>query len=192
MNVERIDTPVGPFDMSVGSSLVFTAPHEREQVRDGKVTQAETGTGPLAFTLARITGGTALATAGVQSGDPNWDEPHPFVQQALEAASGGLLIDVHMMRPRGFDACLGLGPDRLITRTLWLAVLDGLLEAGLTVCIDWPFASRGRTITRRAVQAGVMAVQVELAFPLLHDDTATERIASALAEAASKAHSQLR
>ncbi len=56
MNAQRVDTPVGPIDVVAGSSLVFAAPHEREQVRDGVVKQAEAGTGPLIFELARMTG----------------------------------------------------------------------------------------------------------------------------------------
>lgn len=165
---------------------MFSAPHEEAQVRDGQHKTAEVGTGALALRAAALCGGSALATSGQQTGDPGWDDPHPFAAHAIQAARGGVLVDIHQMRPRGFDVCLGLGPDHQRARRLWLPVLERLLEDELTVFINWPFAARGRPIVGRAAREGILAVQVELSYELFDDDERIRALAEALAWAADR------
>ncbi len=167
---ELIVSSMGGFEVTVGSPLVFSAPHEQPQMRDGVEKIAEGGTGPLATQLAAQVAASSITTHGSQAGDPNWDDPHPFVDAALALATNGALIDLHMMANRGFEVCLGLGADHAANRPLWLPLLDELLAADLRVSINYPFGSRGRTVTARAQRVGIPAVQVEM-IPEAYDAT---------------------
>ena len=62
-----------------------------------------------------------------------------------------------------------------------------MLTDGLTVCMNWPFAARGRPLTGRASRAGIPAVQVELSYELFSDPHRVETIAASLAAAAKTA-----
>lgn len=185
--IERRTTPTasGPFDSAGSGTLVFSAPHEREQVRDGVKKFAEAGTGPLAFALARHVGAFAMATAGEQTGDPNWDLEHPYTDQVIRTARTGAVVDIHMMQPRGFEVCLGLGPDHELSRVLWQPLLDELLAADVRVSLNWPFGSRGRTVVAQAASAGVPGLQVEMSFEVFDPSTDEHAcVVSALAQAA--------
>lgn len=78
--------PKGPWELIREDGILFSAPHEATQLRDGVEKVAERGTADLAFALARATGGTALATADRQLGDPNWDVGHPYIARAKTLA----------------------------------------------------------------------------------------------------------
>ena len=139
-------------------------------MRDGEPKQAESGTGLLAAVLAGRTGGSAFVTSGEQHGDPNWDEDHPFTLAAVNRADGGCLVDLHMMRPRGFEVCVGLGPNYEMARPLWVPLLDELLAADVRVSLNWPFGARGATVIAAAAQRSrVPAVQVEMAFEVFEE-----------------------
>jgi hypothetical protein len=97
----------GCLPLSAGWICGVHSPHEEAQLREGQVKPAEGGTGALALRAASLCGGSALATYGPQAGDPNWDDPHPLATHALSLAQDGVLVDIHQMRPRGFDLCLG-------------------------------------------------------------------------------------
>ena len=185
MNRRLVATSAGAYHVLAGGPLVFTAPHEQEHLRDGRVKQAESGTGDLAIRAATLSGGTALVTHGPQIGDPNWDDPHPFAEQAVALARGGALIDIHMMRPRGFDLCLGLGPDHDLSKRLWRPLLENLIEHGFTVCVNWPFPARGRPLAARAARAGIPGVQVEVSYELFTDTAKIDVLAASLANALS-------
>ena len=75
-------------------------------------------------------------------------------------------------------------PDHQRSRSIWLTALDQLLDVGLTVCVNWPFAARGRPLTGRAVRAGIPAVQVELSYELFVEPERIEVIAVCIADAA--------
>lgn len=184
MRLDLVPTPTGAYQHLHGGPLVFCAPHEEAQVRDGSVKIAEHGTGPLAMRAAQLCDGSALVTHGPQLGDPAWDDQHPLAVAALDLARDGALVDLHQMRPRGFDICLGLGPDHLLARRIWLPVLDELLACDLTVCLNWPFAARGKPLVARAARAGIPAVQVEISYALFEEPDRIEHVALAVSRAA--------
>ena len=185
--VEIITSVHGDFAIVRGSNLVFSAPHEMPQLRDGEEKIGEAGTAALAATLATHTGGSAVWTHGNQAGDPNWDDPHPYASHLLGLAAEGICIDLHMMRPRGFEVCIGLGLDHRRTRTVWEPLLDELLDADVRVSLNWPFGARGRTLTARAQAAGIAAIQVEM-IPDVFDPSRDEHacVVSALLRAAAR------
>lgn len=184
---EIITSVHGGFAVVRGSNLVFSAPHEMPQFRDGEEKIAEAGTAALAATLAAHTGGSAIWTHGTQAGDPNWDDPHPYASCLLGLAADGICVDLHMMRPRGFEVCIGLGPDHRLNRAVWEPLLDELLDADVRVSLNWPFGARGRTLTTRAQAAGIAAIQVEM-IPDVFDPSRDEHacVVSALLRAAAR------
>jgi hypothetical protein len=184
---EIITSVHGDFAVVRGSNLVFSAPHEMPQFRDGEEKIGESGTAALAATLAAHTGGSAIWTHGTQAGDPNWDDPHPYASHLLGLAADGICVDLHMMRPRGFEVCIGLGPDHRLTRAVWDPLLDELLDADVRISLNWPFGARGRTLTTRAQAAGIAAIQVEM-IPDVFDPSSNEYacVVSALLRAAAR------
>jgi hypothetical protein len=162
------------YGVFLGSSLVFSAPHQEPHFREGVEKIGENGTADLAMMLADYTRGTALYTTGVQLGDPNWDESHEFSKEIQERSVGGAVVDLHIMRNRGVEVCLGLGIDHELSRPLWQPLLDEFLNADVRVSVNWPFGGRGRPITSKIQRLGVPALQIEMV-PEVFDDNRHER-----------------
>jgi hypothetical protein len=126
------------------------------------VKRAESGTGVLAFAVADETGVTAIATLDGQLGDPNWDADHPYVARVLELANTAATIDLHMMRPRGMEWCLGLGPVPPLSDELRRILLEEADAAGLRTTLNWPFSAGWQTVTGKLQRAGRPAIQLEM------------------------------
>jgi hypothetical protein len=161
---EREPSPRGPWELIRGDGLLFSAPHEAAQLRDGIEKIAERGTADLAFALARATGGSALATADCQLGDPNWDVGHPYVERARTLAGKRPTIDLHMMRPRGLEICIGLGPEPKMSDDLWRPFMEEAVISGLRVSVNWPFGANLRTVTGQLQRGDQRAIQLELSW----------------------------
>ena len=161
---DRELSPKGPWELIRGDGLLFSAPHEAAQLRDGIEKIAERGTADLAFALARATGGSALATADRQLGDPNWDIGHPYIARAGTLAGEWPTIDLHIMRPRGLEICIGLGPKPKMSDDLWRPFVEEAVASGLRVSVNWPFAANARTVTGQLQRGGRRAIQLELSW----------------------------
>jgi hypothetical protein len=177
--------PLGPWEVLLGERVVFTAPHEVPHIRDGEDKIAEKDTGALAFALAGYTGGSAIVTAPGQTGDPNWDIDNPFIMRASALAAGGASIDIHMMRPRGVELCIGLGPNPKLGDGLWQPFVAEAIAGGLRVSVNWPFGANPRTVTGQLQQRGRNAIQLELSWDCFDPDhPAMPRAWSSLGRAA--------
>jgi hypothetical protein len=182
---ERELSPKGPWEFIRGEGLLFSAPHEVAQLRDGIDKIAERGTADLAFALAGATGGSALATVGRQLGDPNWDIEHPYIARARTLSGEWSTIDLHMMRPRGLEICIGLGPEPKLSNDLWRPFVEEAVVSGLRVSINWPFAANARTVTGQLQRGGRRAIQLELSWECYDPShPAMRRAWSSLARAA--------
>ncbi|MBV9032406.1 MAG: hypothetical protein JO364_19315 [Pseudonocardiales bacterium] len=159
---ERELSPKGQWELVRGDGPLFSAPHEAAQLRDGVDKIAERGTADLAFALARATGGSALATVDRQLGDPNWDVGHPYVARARALSGEWPTIDLHMMRPRGPEICIGLGPEPKMSDGLWRPIMEEAVMSGLRASVNWPFAAGPRTVTGQLQREGRRAIQLEL------------------------------
>jgi hypothetical protein len=201
----REESPAGPWEVVEGVGVVFSAPHEATHVRDGASKRAERDTATLAFGLAHRLGCGAIATVDGQVGDPNWDAGSPYVNRlaalagyamAGSAASGAaprpshgesLVIDIHMMRPRGVEVCLGLGPLPTQASGIWEVLIAEAVDAGLRASINWPYGANPRTITAQLQRRGLRAVQIELSSDCFNPEhPAMVRMWSALARAAQR------
>ena len=177
--------PTGPWDVVSGSGPLFSAPHAVTHIRDGAEKLAEHGTGPLARALARYISGTGITTAGVQTGDPNWDPRSPYLERAYILADGNPTIDIHIMRPRGVELCIGLGPFPQLADGLWQIFAEEAVAGGLRVSLNWPFAANTRTVTSQLQARGNKAVQLELSWECFQKDrSARERAWSVMGRAA--------
>jgi hypothetical protein len=191
--MEKIfNSPLGQYRVLEGSSLLFSAPHEMAQIREGVAKVAEAGTANLAFRMADELGASAIATFGEQMGDPNWDIDHPYRLEALQIAQNGILIDLHMMSPRGLDICLGLGSGNNLNRPLWTPIMAELLDSGFSLSVNWPFASKGRTITAASLRAGLVAIQIEISYDLFDSEEKLENLTRAIIKGAQIAYRDLR
>jgi hypothetical protein len=161
---EQIECKHGPLLITRGSSgLVYSAPHEVEHVRGGQPKFAEGGTAAAALWLAAATHGSSISTFDHQLSDPNDDRDHPY-REALKNLSPSGVIDLHMMQPRGFEVCLGLGTNRKLSWGLYQVLTEEFLAADIRFATNWPFGARGHTITAAAHAWNVPAVQIEVAF----------------------------
>lgn len=181
---ERELSTRGPWELIRGDGPLFSAPHESAQLRDGIEKVAEQGTADLAFALARATGGSALATADRQLGDPNWDVGHPYVERARTLAGKWPTVDLHMMRPRGLEICIGLGPEPKLSDDLWRPFMEEAVVSGLRVSVNWPFGANPRTVTGQLQRGGQRAIQLELSWECYDPNhPAMQRAWSSLARA---------
>lgn len=182
---QRESNPQGSWELVKGSHFLFSAPHEVKHIRDGEPKIAEKGTAALAVALANYVGGSAICTTGVQRGDPNWDLDTAYLGKAHELAQNGTIIDLHMMRPRGVEVCIGLGPIPNLSNGLWNIIIEEAVLAGLRVSINWPFSANVRTVTAQSQRKGFRAIQIELSWHCFNaSHPAMEKAWSALARAA--------
>jgi len=182
--------PTGPWDLVSGSGPLFSAPHAVTHIRDGAEKLGENGTGPLALALARYIAGPGIATAAMQQGDPNWDPRSPYLERAHVLADGNPTVDIHIMRPRGVELCIGLGPVPGLADGLWQIFAEEAVAGGLRVSINWPFAANARTVTSQLQTRGNKAVQLELSSECFDNRPAKDRAWSVMGRAARRLASQ--
>lgn len=146
------------------SPILFSAPHEVAQVRNDNIKLAEPGTSDLAFFLAAKSGGSAIATSEVQFGDPNWDIGHPYRDQIRELlpTPQGIIVDLHMMKDRGFMTSIGCGRYPNLVDGIWQNLATALNHEFITVTIGWPFNAGRKTITTEMQSYGYRALQLEM------------------------------
>ena len=144
--------------------ILFSAPHEVAQIRNSNMKVAEPGTGDLAFLLADKVGGSAIATADVQAGDPNWDIGHPYrdVIRELLPSPQGIVIDLHMMKDRGFMACIGCGNYPDLVDGIWQELATEFTREFISLSVGWPFNGGRKTITTDLQISGYRAFQLEM------------------------------
>ena len=152
-----------------GGGIVFSAPHQAKHFREGVTLPSEYGSSELAFALARTVNGSAVCTAEGLEGDPNWDVGHPYIDTVYDLADGAPVIDLHKMRPRGVDICVGLGPNQKASERLWVPIAKEAAAAGLKVGVNWPFGGGPVTVTGQLQERGLEVVQVELSFECYDD-----------------------
>ncbi len=161
--------------------MMLSAPHVAEQLRDGVSKRAEAGTRDLVRDLSAELGCSALHTEPPQAGDPNWDLDSPYLLRILDWQPRlEVVVDFHLMRPRGIDVCLGLGQPPHRDDSLWLPFATNAVAAGMTVGLNWPFAANPRTVTSQLQRRGMSALQIELNYECLGDEEAMRRTFSCL------------
>lgn len=150
--------------------VLLTAAHAARHLHPSKpfaVRGADVGTGEVVHDAAYLTGAWALSVRAPWPGNANAGpvEHCVFKQRVislLESGKARAVLDVHGMSDRyGIDVCVGSGGAQA---SVAVTVAEVFRSHGLRVKIDEPFSGARRgTVTRSCVEAGFVAVQLELA-----------------------------
>jgi hypothetical protein len=161
--------------------IVVVAGHSVNHTREGALKGADRATGGLALLLAQNSGVSALAMAGHDPGDANWDAEHRL-KSALAALDPApqLLIDLHGMADHdNVDLDLGRGVERDDPGSFVHILHDEARRRDLITEMDWRFtADRPTTLTTWAQCRGWDAVQVEIASRNRPPDASPQRAVS--------------
>jgi phage replication-related protein YjqB (UPF0714/DUF867 family) len=150
--------------------ILFSAPHAVAHLREGFLKLADLGTGGLAIALAQVTGGYAVAQAGMATRDANWyaDSTYKTYLDKLtvhaDTVHADTVIDLHGMKDAyGVDVCIGTGRYSIASLDLLASLIEVLTDAGLRISINDPYdAMREDTVTSYCQRQGVQAIQLEL------------------------------
>lgn len=165
-----------------GMAVLLSAPHAVTHIREGMPKQAEPRTDVIAAGVADVLGLSAIWSTSSLSGDPNWDMSHPYKDEALRLALGGVALDLHVMENRGFDICLGLGDQKHADPRLWKTCAEVFLSFGHTVSINYPFSAGRQTVTGFMQENSVRAIQVEMTWDVCNLADGGVGISAALVE----------
>lgn len=151
--------------------VMFSAPHSNKHIREGKVKVEDYGTGGIAVVSAMMSGGSAMAMAGNQLGDANWDTEHPYKDRISEwhMRGGRMLLDIHGMTTAsaeelGADIVLGLSEHQNVcNRFIATRIVEEAAKLGIIAKIsDTKFNAKPNTVTDFCMKSGIYAVQAEL------------------------------
>ncbi len=130
------------------SSVMVSAPHSVEQIRNGEVKCSEAKAGALAIVLSRLTGCHAIYKTRNMNDDANYDEVSIYrdvLAQHIKQHNIKALIDLHQMAAaREQMVCIGTGFEKnIMGRTDFVSQAVCVFESqGISpVCIDTPFAA---------------------------------------------------
>ncbi|MCW2778432.1 MAG: hypothetical protein JWN17_2157 [Frankiales bacterium] len=174
----RVASAAGPWSEVVRASrYVLSAPHAAAQVRDGTPKRAEEATRDLALQLSAQLGWSAIHTEPEQRGDPNWDEGSPYLERLAAWHDDVVVVDLHVMRPRGVDLCLGLGQEPERASRLYPGLVAAAVRSGYPLALNWPFSAGPRTITSQLQRRGREALQVEISYTCLDAERYDQTVA---------------
>lgn len=130
------------------SKIMFSAPHNFPQLRNGEIKSAEPKTGILVETLSKDFNCSCIYKTKFYNNDPNWDEKSTYKEQLVDFILKNnvkLLFDIHSMYyKRPVDVCVGINSGKNILNRYDISdmILDSFKVTGLkTVLVDTPFAA---------------------------------------------------
>ena len=164
------------------SSILISAPHGVSQVRLGKFKQAERGTIPLAFEVAKRTNANLIIKTRNDDDDANFFE-HSLYRQKLneiiETQKIRYLIDFHgLAKSRPCDINLGInfGQNISLNTRLFDSLVRSLESNGFSVFIDIPFAAGPKTIAgSSAKKFNIWTIQIEVNSKLTNEPANIEK-----------------
>jgi uncharacterized protein YchJ len=93
--------------------IILSAPHCKEQLREGKIKTHESGTDTLAIQVSKKTNCSCIYKTKFYNNDPNWDEISTYKNELKEFINKNnikYLLDFHGMKAeRKSDICIGTG-----------------------------------------------------------------------------------
>lgn len=179
---------VDPFTWLDGNSgIVFSAPHNVEQYRDGTIKKAEPNTGPIVIEMNRKHGCPCIYRTAYGLSDPNYDresEYRDFLIKKIEGQKSTILLDLHQMdSSREMDICIGTGRGRNILGRHDIAEIlkEAFVKNNIrNVTIDDPFPASYRFTVSSVVSrsCSIPSVQIEMNAGLFTDDAKERRVYS--------------
>lgn len=175
--------------------IVFSAPHNAEQFREGSMKQAEPGTGPIVIEMNRKLRCPGIYRVMNDMKDPNYDptsEYREFLKRRITENGYRMLFDLHQMSPsRDIDVCIGTGHGKNIfgRRDIVDTVKDSFVKNGITnITVDDPFSAAFRHTVSSSVarDCAVPSVQIEMNSWLFDRDEDVRRVRASFSEIVSE------
>jgi hypothetical protein len=177
------------------SKIVFSAPHNAEQFREGSMKQAEPETGPIVIEMNRKFNCPGIYRIINDMKDPNHDpvsEYREFLKMKITEHGYEILFDLHQMSPsRDIDICIGTGHGKNIfgRRDIVDTVKDSFVKNGITnITIDDPFSAAFKHTVSSSVARGcaVPSVQIEINSWLFEKYADVQRVHASFSEIVSE------
>ena len=158
------------FDYNKGTKkILIIAGHATAQIRDGKIKQADVGTGSLAIELNKLSNVPILYTTYLSPSDPNFYDNNEFkdsLAQLLNELKPILVLDLHGSHPyRPYDIDFGTmkGKSYLARKDFLDSLKIAFAEEGLiNQSQDFFSAEKNHTITKFVYSKGVPCIQLEI------------------------------
>ena len=150
-------------------NILVIAAHATAQTREGKIRQADAGTGSLAIALNKLTSVPVLYTTYLTPSDPNYYDNNAFkdtLAQLLKYLKPVFIIDLHSSFPfRPYDIDFGTMRGRsYLNRKSFLRRLKRAFthEGLINQSQDFFAAEKNQTITKFASGKGFPCIQLEI------------------------------
>ncbi len=150
-------------------NILVIAGHATAQIREGKIKQADGGTGSLAIELNKLTNVPILYTTYLSPSDPNYDDNNEFkdtLAKILKELKPILVIDLHGSHPyRPYDIDYGTmkGKSYLTRKDFLDSLKVSFHREGLTnQSQDYFPAEKNQTITKFVSIKGIPCIQLEI------------------------------
>lgn len=150
-------------------NILVIAGHATAQMREGKIKQADAGTGSLAIELNKLTNVPVLYTTYLSPSDPNYEDNNEFkdtLAKLLTELNPILVIDLHGSHPyRPYDIDFGTmkGKSYLTRKDFLDSLKVSLHREGLSnQSQDYFPAEKNQTITKFVTSRGVPCIQLEI------------------------------
>lgn len=158
--------------------VVVSAPHSVEQLRHGRIKQAEPQTGVIARLLHEEIGCPVIYKTAYREDDANHDDTSPYrdaLTKYCEDNAIKLVLDLHQLsQSRPMDMDVGTGKGKHIVDKRYLdTLLDNLTMRSLDYVLDEPFsASKPYTVSGHVYNhLGITTIQLEINSRLVWGDT---------------------
>lgn len=150
-------------------NILFIAGHATAHIREGKIKQADGGTGSIAIELNKLTNVSVLYTTYLSPSDPNYYDSNEFkdsLAKLLSELKPILVIDLHGSHPyRPYDIDYGTMKGKsYLTRNDFLDSLKvAFYREGLSnQSQDYFPAEKNQTITKYVSSKGIPCIQLEI------------------------------
>lgn len=151
--------------------IILSAPHCKEQLREGKIKTKENGTDTLAIEVSNKTDCSCIYKTKFYNNDPNWDTVSTYKNELVEFIAKNninCLLDIHGMKAsREADICIGTGFSQNICGRK--DILDNLvnifkLNGFKNVSIDIPFSASNPNVISNFISTNcsIPCFQIEI------------------------------
>lgn len=150
-------------------NILIIAPHATAQTREGKIRQADSGTGAFVMELNRIADVPVLFSTHLTPSDPNYYDNNAFkdtLSAILIALKPVFVIDIHashQYRPYDIDFGTMQGKSYLKQKRLLHRLKKAFFNEGLiNQSQDYFPAEKNQTITKFVSGKGIPCIQLEI------------------------------
>jgi hypothetical protein len=150
-------------------NILIIAPHATAQTREGRIKQADAGTGSLALALNKLKDVSILYTTYLSPSDPNFYDNNTFKDSLagiLKSTNPKFVIDLHgsdSYRPYDVDFGTLNGKSLLQMGTMLDTLVNELRDCGIqSLSKDYFPAEKSQTDTKFVFNKGIPCIQLEI------------------------------